>query len=230
MALDYRVDKVPEGLESHYKEDGNGFVLDVDGAVDTTAYNTLKTEAEENKKKVGEFRKHNIELRQQVEQASSNGSGTPPNIDELVTSAVDEAVKEMRTENERIVSERNSLSSQLEEVVLSDRVKDIAIRHGVAETALQDVVNRAKATFTVKDGKPVPSDKKFRDENGDLYTPESWMKKLESDAPHLFKPSSGSGAHRPVNGSRQEGTPLSATQKIAQGLGSMSSHKAKDVM
>lgn len=230
MTLEYRVETVPEGLESHYKEDKDGFVLDVEGAVDTTTFNTLKTEAEESKKKVKEFREHNIKLRQQVEktvQATSTGDDpTPPNIEELIN----DAVKEMKTEMDRVSTERNTLASQLEEVVLSDRVKDIAIRHGVAETALQDVVARAKSVFTVKDGKPVPVDKKARDENGEMYTPDSWIKKLESDAPHLFKPSSGSGAHRPVNGSRAEGTPTSATQRIAAGLGSMSGHKAKDVM
>jgi hypothetical protein len=227
MALDYRVTEVPEGLESYYKEDNDGYVLDVKGAVDTSAVDALKTEAEEYKSKVKEFREHNIKLRQQVEQAStSTGDDPPPNIDELIN----DAVSEMRSEMDKINSERNTLMSQLEEVVLSDRVKDIAIRHGVHETALPDVVTRAKGVFTVKDGKPVPADKKSRDESGELYTPETWLKKLEEDAPHLFKSSSGSGAHRPVNGARGAEPALSSTQKIAAGLGSMSGHKAKDVM
>lgn len=226
MALNYKVDKVPEGLETYYKETSDGFVLDVDGVVDETAFNTTKAEAEETKQKVKEFREHNIKLRQQVESATKTPEGTePPNIEALI----EDSVKEMKTEMTRTLEERNQLKSQLEEVVLSDRVKDIAIRHGVYETALPDVVTRAKGVFTVKDGKPVPVDTKARDETGELYTPDSWLKKLESDAPHLFKPSSGSGAHRPVNGSGRGQDTRSSTDKIAAGLG-MSNKTAKDVM
>lgn len=226
MALEYKVTQVPEGLESYYKETSDGFVLDVAGVVAPDEFNTLKTEAEETKKKLKEFRDHNIKLRQQVEKAAPTGSGSePPNIEALI----EDAVKEMKEQMDRIMSERNQLSSQLEEVVLSDRVKDIAIRHGVYETALPDVVTRARSVFTVKDGKPVPADKKARDESGELYTPETWLKKLQMDAPHLFKPSSGSGAQSPVNGAQRATTTRSPMEKIAAGLGARNK-AAKDVM
>ena len=226
MALNFKVTEVPEGLEDYYKETEDGYVLDVEGAVDQGSYETLKAEAEEKKSKLDEFRTHNIKLRKQIEQSSSAGSESdPPNIDELI----EERVSDMKEKMSRIEAENNQYKSQLEEVVLSDRVKDIAIRHGVYETALPDVVQRARGVFTVKDGKPVPVDKKARDENGELYNPETWLTKLQEDAPHLFKPSSGSGAKSPVNGVSSADKPRSSTEKIAAGL-NMRSKAAKDVM
>lgn len=228
MALDYKVTEVPEGLESYYKETDTGFVLDVEGVIDSEEFNALKTEAEDHKKKVKEFRDRNIALQKQVEknttQSTSSDDQTPPNIDELIN----DAVREMKAEMDQIRTESSQYKSQLEEVVLSDRVKDIAIRHGVYETALPDVVTRARSVFTVKDGKPVPVDKKARDENGELYTPDTWLKKLQEDAPHLFKSSSGSGAQSPVNGSTRN-APRSSVEKITAGL-DIGNKPAKNVM
>ena len=228
MALEYRVTEVPEGLESHYKKDGNGFVLDVNGAVDTATYDAAINEAESQKKKVSEFRDTNITLRKQIEGKLNTGEETPPNIDELVSEAIDSATKDMKARLDKLSTERETLSSQLEEVVLSDRVKDIALKYGVFETALPDIVARAKTVFCVEDGKPAPIDKKVKDEEGNMYTPESWLKKLEVDAPHLFKQSSGSGARRPVATGRGPDT-RSATDKIAAGL-NLGNKPAKNVM
>ena len=231
MTLEFRVSEVPEGLESHYKKDGNDFVLDVAGVVDTATYDTLKTEAEETKKKVDEFRNNNITLRKQIEgNLKSTGDTQPPNIDDLVNEAVNTATSEMKKKIEGIEAERQTLSSQLEEVVLSDRVKDIAVRYGVHETALPDVVARARSVFIVEDGKPMPKDKKAKDENGEMYKPETWLKKLEQDAPHLFKASSGSGATRPVNGKWRDDANRSSTQKIADALNKGTTSNVKSVM
>lgn len=213
MSLQFKVEEVPEGLEDYYvASDEGGFVLDVDGVEDTSDQLTaLQATVEEQKRKIKEFRDHNVALRKQVE--SSTGDDNPPNIEALV----DEAISEMREKMTLTVQERDTLRSQLEEVVLSDNIKDIAIKHGVHETALSDVVNRAKVMFTVKDGKPVVQDKKSRDGEGNLYTPETWIKSLEETAPHLFKSSTGTGAQRPVSGARGKDTRTS-TQRIADGL------------
>lgn len=222
MTLKYKVEEVPEGLADYYvASDEGGFVLDADiPQVDETALITLQTELTETKDKLKEFRNHNVALRKQVETAT----GGDTNVEELIN----QAVAEMREKMDSMLSERNTLQHQLEEVVLSDNVKDIAIKHGVHETALSDVVSRAKGVFTVKDGKPIVQDKKSRDENGELYTPETWLKSLEVNAPHLFKSSSGTGAQRPVSGGRGQDT-RTAQQRIADGL-SKSRSSAKTVM
>jgi hypothetical protein len=223
MSLKYKVTEVPEGLDALYKKVDDGFVLDVEDAVEKTAFESVKSQADDYKKKVDEFRTNNILLKKQLEGTSSQAS-TDVDVDQLI----EEKVSEMRKQLDTLTNERKVLASQLEEVVLSERVKDIAIRHGVYETALPDVVTRARNVFTVKDGKPVPVDSKSRDENGEVYTPESWLNKLASDAPHLFKPSTGTGATRSVNGVGGNRT-MSSTDKIASGLGTLKS-KAKNTM
>lgn len=220
MTLKYKVEEVPEGLADYYvASDDGGFVLDVDGVeIDTTEISTLQATIEEQKKKLKEFRDHNVALRRQVE--SRTGDDNPPNIESLI----EEAVSEMREKMSSTTQERDTLRHQLEEVVLSDNVKDIAIKHGVHETALSDVVNRAKSVFTVKDGKPVVQDKKSRDSEGNLYTPETWLKSLEESAPHLFKSSTGTGAQRPVSGGRGQDN-RNSLQRIADGLNGATSKK-----
>lgn len=226
MAVDFEVETVPEGLEEHYEKSESGkFVLVVNGQPDLSAdLKTAQTEAEEAKSKVKEFRQHNVTLRQQLEAATKTEGGEPPNIDALIEDAVSEMKQKMSTTEQ----ERLTLQSQLEEVVLSDKVKDIAIQHGVYETALSDIVTRSKNVFTVKDGKPLPKDGKARDANGELLTPNSWIIQLQESAPHLFKPSTGTGATRPVRGGAGKDT-RTAAQRIADGLNS-SNKSAKTVM
>jgi len=231
MSLDYRVTTVPEGLEEHYKQDGdNGFVLEVAGVVDETSYNTLKAESEESKAKVKEFRDNNIKLKEQIE-GFNHQSAPEGDASADVQAKIDAAVSGMRERLDKFENENQTLTHQLEEVVLSDRVKDIAVRNGVHESALPDVVTRARSVFTVKDGKPVPKDSVGRDEQGNVLTPESWFKKLETDAPHLFKPSTGTGARRSASGRFVEGdqkvTPM---DRIRSGLSNHNGDKTKQIM
>ena len=189
--------------------------------------------------RANEFRTNNIKLTKQVEQLGlkglTSGESTGAN-EEQVQALIEDAVSDMRIKLDGFETEKNALQSQLEEVVLSDRVKDIAIQHGVFESALPDIVSRARTVFTVKDGKPVPLDKKSRDEDGNVLNPESWLKKLQDDATHLFKPSNGSGATRPNGNGRQSGMREQAnrksTDKIADGLKNRagSGKTAKQVM
>ena len=213
--LDFKVDSIPEGLEDHYKEVDGSFVLDVEGIeVDTTELDATKTELSNTKTKLGEFRTTNSNLMKQIKQSGGNVDDDY-NVD--IDAAINEALAPIKDSNLTLKDENAKLQATLEEVVLSDKVKDIAIKHGVFESALSDVVSRARNVFTVKDGKTIPKDKKnSRDADGNVLDTENWLKKLADDAPHLFKPSNGSGAHRPIGGQMQ--TPKSSTQKIADGL------------
>jgi len=226
MSLKFEVEAVPEGLESHYTQTDSGtFQLNVEGLADNSAeIEALKKENEDYKGKVKEFRQHNVTLRQELEKTTKTDDGGSPNIDKLI----EDAVSEMKTKMTTTVEERNQLLSQLEEVVLSDKVKDIAIQHGVYETALSDIVTRSKNVFTVKDGKPIPKENIGRDANGELLTPNSWIVQLQESAPHLFKPSTGTGATRPVRGGTGKDT-RTAAQRIADGL-NLSNKSAKTVM
>lgn len=208
MALQKVVDSVPEGLETHYQEKEGKFHLVVEGEDDLVSeLTTVKTKLEE-------FRANNIKLMKQNKELSEKaGTATEtPDIDALVN----QAVAEINNRNKLLADQNVALQSQLEEIVLSDRVKDAAIKHGVHESALVDVVTRAKGVFAVKDGKPIPKNKE-RDGDGEVMSPEKWIETLAASAPHLFKPSTGSNARRSnaPGGNSQE---LSSTEKIAAGL------------
>ena len=182
---------------------------------DTMASNLTRVETElaTTKTKVGEFRSHNVALRQQIESA---GGQVDQSSHTDVDTAINEAVKPIKDRNDALSKENATLQKTLEEVVLSDKVKDIAIKNGVVESALTDVVTRAKNVFTVKDGKTIPKDSKNRDADGNPTTPENWMTGLATDAPHLFAISTGSGARKPVGG--KQVVERSSMQKIQDGL------------
>lgn len=210
MSLAYQVAKPPEGLEAYYTQQGDVFVLDVDGVVDEQTHSRTVGEL---KKKTDEFRDHNIALRKQVEQHKPNGDGRQ--IEELI----EESLKTVKTSLTAAQEENRKLSVQLEEAVLSDKVKDEALKHGVFESALPDVVSRVKHVFTVKDGKPVTKTPKFRDEQGELYTIETWLKQLSKDAGHLFKGSNGSNVMRTINThNTTSNKEMSSVDRIKSGL------------
>lgn len=219
MSLELYVEQVPEGLETFYKEVDGKFVLDVVG-VDLTEVDKLKKEVPELKNKVKEFRDHNIQLRTQLEQVS--GEVKTPNIQELVESKV----SELKSRVEQIDNERQTLKQQLEEVVLSDKAKDYAVKYGVHDTALPDVINRARHAFTVENGTLVPKDKEYRDDAGNPLTLEKWMNDLrDKHAPHCFKSSTGTGSKRPNDVFGGNKTELSPTDKIKNGLNNIKGPK-----
>lgn len=215
--IKYKVEAIPEGLEDHYKEEDGAFVLDLDGydvEADDSALVATQSELNITKTKLKKFRDTNTSLMKQI----NEGGGT---VDDSFTvdidTAIGEALKPIKDKNEKLIADNSKLQSTLEEVVLSDKVKDIAMTHGVHESALSDIVSRAKNVFTVKDGKTIPKDKKNSlDADGNTLNTETWLKGLSETAPHLFKTSNGSGAQRPMGGQVQG--ERSATQKIADGL------------
>lgn len=205
MALDYTVDAVPAGLEEHYEAKDGKFVL----VVTNQPAPAVDVEAVEAKEKLKEFRATNIALKQRLEALEAGTAASAPNIDELVKNAVAANTQKLQ----QVEQERVALQAQLEEVVLSEKVKEAALKHGVHETALSDIVNRAKNAFVIKDGKPLPKDNAV-DADGHVLSPEAWIKSLAESAPHFFKPSSGSGARRPI-GAGVDTSGLSLTQRMA---------------
>lgn len=221
MALALEVKEVPAGLEDYYKQDGEKFVLDVEGVVSTSQYDdlsanvaTLTNELNETKGKVAQFRQTNTGLMKQIK---DGGGKVDDNFNVDINTAIEEALKPIKDKNEVLMKQNMELQGVLEEVVLSDKVKDIAIRHGVHESALPDIVSRARDVFTVKDGKTIPKSANSRDADGKLMAPDTWISALAESAPHLFKPSNGTGAVRP-NGKGNPNGQMSANDKILAGL------------
>lgn len=205
--LKYQVEAIPEGMEQFYQEKDGKFVLAVEGLPQpedkTAEITTLKT-------KLDEFRNNNRELYTKLQKLE--GVDNSAQLDELVKQAVAANTQKLTA----IEQEKATLMAQLEEVIVSDKIKEAAVRYGVAETALQDVLNRAKLTFTVKDGKPLPKNGAV-DGDGNVLSPDAWVKALAVEAPHLFSPSVGAGARRPIGGGVNN-SQSSSREKVAAGL------------
>jgi len=214
--LNFKETTVPEGLEAHYESTTDGsFQLKVEGLPEvkdnTEEITQLKADNTGLKVKVDEFRTSNITLKQQLEK--DVGSDTK------IETLIQDAIAPFRQAQSDLESKNKLLNTQYEEVVLSDKVKSLAIEAGVDEHAVTDVVVRAKSAFSVKDGKVLPTDANARDKEGNLFTLESWMKNLSTSdsAAHLFKASQGSGAFRSKN-TGQTNTNRSSVDRISSGL------------
>jgi len=223
------VDKSLHGL--YEKGQDNKYYLSVEGMVPG--------------ERLAEFRNNNIELKKQLEKfegidpekyrtlskreqqimdAKLVDSGK---IDEVVT----ERVKSMRTEFEGKLVERDNevktLTSRLGSVLIDSAVKSASVAAGVLPTAVDDVVLRAKAIFTVKNGEAVAVN-----DRGDVVygsNPEKplgvdeWVTNLKKNAPHLFSGFKGSGAQGSGGaGGAGDTSKMSSTQKIAAGFGQRS--------
>jgi len=210
MGLKYELTEAPEeSVASFYKEQDGKWLLDAEGVVPESKFKEAET-------KLGEFRNNNIQLKQKLEEVTKTSlkDVKPSDID--VEQAVEKRVADMKTENSTLAQQKAQLEAHLERVVLSDSVKDAAIKYGVQESALQDVMNRAKEVFTVKDGVAVLKEAKV-DKDGKPYQVTTWIQSLSESAPHLFGQSRGSGSQKTVKGSFSN-TEVSGISRIAQGL------------
>ena len=215
--LKLETNEVPTGLESYYEDAGNGiFKLKVEGAVPVAQLEEVKT-------KLGEFRNNNVELKKKVDALSQfetmfqSGEFSAEKISSKVETLALQRASEMKTALEQQIAElTNGLQSEksrVQQIVLSDAVNKAALKHGVSETALEDVLARAKGAFKVEEGNLVPVDPNL-DVKGNKPTLETWMASLATAAPHLFQGSRGTGAQKPGKPIQQ----LSTDDKIRNGV------------
>ncbi len=89
-----------------------------------------------------------------------------------------------------------SLTGELADVRIYDAVKDAALTKGARKDALQDIQNRAKGTWMLKDGKPVAmnGEDSIFGKSGEALTIDEWVDTLSSESSYLFEPNKGGGA------------------------------------
>lgn len=198
--LKYETNEVPTGLDAYYEDAGNGvFRLKVEGVVPAA-------HLEEHKSKLKEFRDNNVALMartealERFEQMFKTGDFSEEKISAKVREQAEKMAQDMKVsfeEEKRQLAERlTSTSTKLEQIVLNNAVSQAALKHGVSETALEDVFARAKATFKVVDGELQAADSVL-DAKGNKVTLDGWMASLAEKAPHLFNASRGAGAKKP---------------------------------
>lgn len=91
------------------------------------------------------------------------------------------------------------LTRKLETLTIDSALKELAVKAGVRDTALPDLLARGRAVFKMKDGQVVPLNEDgttVLGKNGrDPLTFEEFVARLQTtDAPHLFEANRGSGA------------------------------------
>lgn len=222
-----KLEDVDENLREMYKKGEDGaFYLAVEGAVA--------------KEKLDEFRNNNVELmrrldslkdidpkkyqdlleqQRKIDEKKLIDAGQ---IDELVNQRVQEMQKENKKTVEQLNGQLQVANRQLESLIIDNSVREQAIKLGVAPSAVDDVLLRAKTVYHVEDGKAIPKDSEGKVIYGtDGQTPRpigDWIGGLKETAPHLFQPSQGSGARHLRDGSGADQKNMSPTSKIAAGL------------
>jgi hypothetical protein len=226
--------EVPVGLETYYEPlDDGKFRLKVEGAVASSEIETLK-----NKNK--EFRESNINLLKEAEKYKSfstligddklSPDKFQEKIETLASSRVAALTEQMKQSYETKLKETTEFatrtSSRLNDLVLGSEVTKAAADHGVISTALEDVIVRAKASFDIVDGEIKFKESKL-DPQGSPYTVSSWLKEVKVKAPHLFAPSQGTGAMKPVKNNVGRAVQKSTLDKLASGISQLQSAAPK---
>jgi SpoVK/Ycf46/Vps4 family AAA+-type ATPase len=230
MALKYQVDKLEDVEEAHralYIPSNGKFVLAVEGAV--------------GKDKLDEFRDNNVKLQQQIDKFKNIDPAKHQEllelqrklqeqeliekgeVDKLVNLRVTTMKETLQTQIDQLTNQLTGANSQLGVLLIDNVVKDAAIKAGVAPTAVDDVLLRARGVYSVVEGKPVPKNAEGKVIYGtDGATPmpvNDWVTGLKKTAPHLFQGFKGGGAGggdgNPPPGDWKDMTPA---QKIALGL------------
>lgn len=226
--------EVPVGLETYYEATDNGqFRLKVEGAVPAAELESLK-----NKNK--EFRDTNINLLKESEKYKSfstligddklSPDKFQEKIDSLANARVTAMTEQMKQSYETKIKELSDVatrsSTRLNDLVLGSEVTKAAADYGVISTALEDVIVRAKASFDIVEGEIKFKEGKL-DSSGKPYTISTWLQEVKTKAPHLFAPSHGTGATKPVKTSG--GTPQyrSTLDKLSTGISQLQNAASK---
>jgi len=181
-------------------------------------YNAMKS-------KLDEFRANNVALLKDKEEISTKYKGVDLDVyndmlqqsqnlkdkkllDEgKIEELMEERSKLMREEHNQVVEnmkgQQLDLTKKLEHLLIDSAVRDSAVKAGVIDTAIDDVVLRSQSIFSIKEGKAVPHDSSgnviFGDGNSDPMDVSEWVKGLTESAPHLFNSSTGGGSKHGSN-------------------------------
>ena len=188
-------------------------------------FQVLQDKANETKTKLDEFRANNVSLLKKQEELENKFKNVDLDayndmlrqsqalkdkklIDEgKIEELMEERSKLMREEHNKVIEsmkgEQSNLTKKLEHLLIDSAVRDSAVKAGVVDTAIDDVVLRSQAIFSIKDGKAVPHDSNgnviFGDGNSNPMEVSEWVKGLTESAPHLFNASTGGGSKHGSN-------------------------------
>ena len=222
------LDSVPESLHSFYEKQEDGYKLNVKNAVPSAKLDEFRTNNRKLNAELEEMRKQMSYVdmdeynRLKDQYSKEKAKGSIPETD--VEQTLSKRTAEMKAEYEKKLAELNDnyskASQKLSTVLIDNQVQSSAAKHNVKQSAFEDVLLRAKNTFSLQDGVAVAKDSNgetIYNAEGEPLTIDQWINKLQKTAGHLFEESTGVGAKgqtRPV----QQQTQMSSLDKIQAGL------------
>lgn len=220
------LEEVPEEVRGEYEKaaDGVGFTLKLEGDVvpkeqlvtfRNTNIKLLKDKARL-ESEVARFagidpEKYAVAV-QELEQFKKNAKvEDPADVAARIRDEVAKAVNPIKQQLTEETEKRTKTERQLAFRDAETKLRDVAVKIGIAEHAVPDFLNRALETFDLDgvartpDGETIYSKERVQDP----LTPEEWGKSLVTVAPHLFKTNTGGGT--------RNGAPGAGGKKVIDG-------------
>lgn len=209
LATRAEVEALPEAIRALYVEKDGKFVLDADIEDVGGLKSALEKEREAGKKLTKELNQLRADLAgadpakakaalarlQELEDQDLIAKGE---VDKLVAKRVEALEKAKNADIEARDKTIAGLNGRLSELLVDNELRKVAEKRGVIPTAIDDFVERGKKLYRIQDGKAVPlkgDDVVYSAKKANEPMPmDEWAEGLVSSAPHLFSPSSGSGA------------------------------------
>ena len=206
QAIVQQLDSIPEALQSAYIEKDGAYHLDVEGMVDKSKLDDFRSNNVKLLKDLeamqGKFKNVDLDQYNNLLQAHNDGTDKKLLDEGKIEELFEERTKRMReAHNEELgkaQGENDTHRRQLEGLMIDASVRDSATKQGVAPTAMDDVILRAKTIFKLKEGQATPFDSDgnvvYASGSSEPMSVDAWVKGLTSTAPHLFSPSNGGGS------------------------------------
>jgi hypothetical protein len=222
------LESIPESLHSFYEKQEDGYKLNVKNAVPSAKLDEFRTNNRKLNAELEDLRKQMSyvdmdeynRLKEQYSKEKAKGSIPETDVEQTLS----KRTAEMKAEYEKKLAEMSEnyskTNQKLSTVLIDNQVQSSAAKHNVKQTAFEDVLLRAKNTFTLQDGVAVAKDSKgeiIYNSEGEPLTIDQWISKLSKSATHLFEESTGAGARgqKTVVQTTTQGTSL---DKIQAGL------------
>jgi hypothetical protein len=197
--------EVSEALRPAYKQrtDGAGFILDVEGGVVAKSthdeFRQTNITLQKKLKDLGDLTPESLaELQGERETLRTELAAARKNKDADAEARIKALQDGLQKKIDEATTQATGYKARLENVLIDGEVAKAAIKIGAHETALEDITGRVRSKFRIgDDNQPYAVDasgNKIYGEDGKPLGIDGAVRQLTKQAPHLFKPSTGSGA------------------------------------
>lgn len=235
-------EKLPEAQRGLYKEEDGKWRLEVDGLEDTSGLKSALEKERDARRKAENERKEfakryegidpdkvrdlmsHFENKEEAELLKQGSEGIQKIVEKRIAKAQEAWNKEKQGYEEKVAGAHEVASTFMEQV-LNFRIMEAALKAGVHQHAMEDVILRAKQIFDVdEEGRAVQFDQEDNivpGKNGkDPYSVAEWLESMTDKAPHWFEANNsggGAGGNRKPNLSGKKTMKRTAFEAMDQG-------------